>query len=292
MQTTLVVRVLSLVIAPILAPTAAVAQETEMPKGYVAEVTDTSGTKITVYGFSLGYTYSYTRSNCIGMCRASANATLDVLPLNEDCGATMVPFAEIRSISQMSRVPYPRSYEATITFIDGREVRTDFGSFGEQKVSTLQGQSALGAYSLVMPGAAQIVFQHEKNIRPVPEEQEWGSSDAKSNISIECPGGNSYSLSNATLYSLSSNGRVGSSIKKTLVVRVGASEITMDFDRFQHFMRNADSTAGSTCTLTTTAGGATDCTSVGEHRDYIGGFKDGHFYYVRLGALKSATVLR
>lgn len=272
--------------------TAAVAQETAMPGGYVAEVTDTSGTTLTVYGFSFGYRYGYRRANCIGACGATAGSTLQVLPLNEDCGATMVPFSEIRSISQIRARARRRGYlEATIMFDDGREIKTRFGMFGGERLHSLKGQSALGAYSLEIEKTVEIVFQHDRNITPMPEERKPGSDDAKSIVSVECPDGASYSLSNAAFYPIHPNGKVRNTIDTTLSVRIGESEITMDLDRIQSLVLTGDSGTGSMYTLTTTAGEAISVTLADTSKlKYIGGFRDGHFYYVKLTNLKSATV--
>jgi hypothetical protein len=84
-------------------PVMTVAQNQTAPKGYVAEVVDKSGTKMSVNSSSFGYTYSYTRSNCIGACGASSDGELFFLPINDGCGAWMIPLTEIASITGISK---------------------------------------------------------------------------------------------------------------------------------------------------------------------------------------------
>ncbi len=279
--------VVSLCVVSAISESVADAQQSS-PKGYVADVTDTAGTKLTVSAFSLGYTYGYWRSNCIGACGASAESTIVSLPLNEGCGATMVPLSKIRSISGISRSTGKELYQATVTLADGRELKSKFGSFGGQSLRTVRGTSALGDYAVPLEKVSQITFVHEKDSSPLPEE-EWGSSDSKATATLTCSDGSTYSLTKAALYAVGDRGTAGSYTEKTLSVKVGESEIKMDFDRVRTLNRSVET--GEKFDLSTSTG-ETIAVLLTDGNRYIGGERDGNFYFVSLTDLKNLTVTR
>ena len=257
------------------------------PKGHVAEVTDKSGTKLTVYGFSFGYTYGYTRSNCAFSCGASADAEMRVLPLNEGCGTTMVPLKEITSISGITSAAYNEPSQATITFVDGRQLKAGFGKFDGRTLREVRGQSPFGPYSLSLDKAAQIVFQPDRNVPPV-EEDNWGSAESKATAQVTCPNDAVYSLSAVAAYYEQDNGRVFTA--KTLTVKMGESEIKLEFDRIKAVARKSGSSTDPKFVVTTSTGDAVDMTF--GRNEFVGGYRDGHFFYADMKDLKGLTVSR
>src|SRR5271157_94039 len=155
------------------------AQGQPQQTGYFAEVVDKSGNKMTVNSFSFGYTYSYTRSNCIGACGTSGADALYFLALNDACGAWMVPIAELKSISGISQPAYNVPVTATITFSDGHTAKSKFGRFGgSAQLYRVQGKSALGEYSLDISKVMTVTFLHERDVLPLPHEK-FGADDSK-----------------------------------------------------------------------------------------------------------------
>lgn len=271
------------------------AQEAEAkPKGYVAEITDSSGLKMTVYGISFGYTYRYTQSNCMWNCGAYAESTLTALPLNEGCGTTIIPFSRIQSITDISQVKsmvlgvHYETFRASITFTDGKVLKTAFGSFSGQSVHMLKGQSAFGKYSLGLNKTKQIVFQHEKDILPLPKE-EWGNTETKVNATVVCPNGMSHSLSTARLYSVGREGKTNEWLP-SFNVRMGESLIYINLDRLKVLANNPTPDKKNKFTLTTITGDAIEVLI--ESEEYLGGYSNGNFFYVRLKDIKGLSIER
>jgi len=263
----------------------------------VAEVTDKSGTKVSVRAFSLEYAYSYRMGNCIGACDATGYAPIDLLPLNQVCGATMIPLGEIKSISRIAQDQYNEPYHATVTFIDGREVATKFGDFGGVRLSGLKGEASLGvikgAWSLPLSETVQIVFQHEQNAGEVPTTKWLGADSSKANANVLCQGGVSYSLSKMALFYEVSGDRNGPGVSKALRVmtKLGQSSINtdIDFGLVESITRSPKGSPGE-FTLVTTSGQTIPVFFTDKR--FVGGFREGHFYLVPVSELQNFKVER
>jgi len=261
--------------------------------GYVAEVTDKSGSKMTVRAFSFGYTYGYTQAFCQFACGASAAAAMDFLPVNDSCGVTLVPLTEIKSVSSISRQSYDKPWAAAITYSDGRTAKVQFGLFGGEEVSRLDGQSALGKYSLQLDKVATIVFIHDQDVPPLAKAAEE-VKEANESMNVVCKDGKSHALTRAALLEVGDSGRVYGATE-SLKVRAGDSEITMEWSRIKALTRKPEPNEDDKFSLTTTSGDRIDVALLGETRlgtPYVGGWLDGRFYYVKLADLKELTVTR
>jgi hypothetical protein len=256
--------------------------------GYAAEVSDKSGSKMLVSGFTFGYSYSYTRSNCMFACGESSDTTLNALPLNDGCGVTLTPLAQITSLTGIAPVASGSGFLGTVTFADGRAVKSRFGSFGGHTIYQVLGQSVLGKYSVTVAQLSRIVFQHDRDVAPLPEVK-WGSSEAgKSSMSLVCKEGASIALTGARFYTTNSNGSPSGS--QGIKIRVGESTIDMPSERLKALARKPEPNKENRYTLTTATGDSVDVQLQGE--PYVGGDRDGRFFYVSLDELKELTVSR
>lgn len=266
------------------------AQGQSKPAGYFAEIVDKSGHNMTVNSFSFAYRYSYTLANCIGACGAVADANLYFLPVNDACGAWMFPFTEIRSITDIARPSGDdRTRTATITFSDGRTSKTPIGRFGAyQNLDRVQGESALGKYSLDVEKVSAITFLHDRDVRPLPDEH-FAATDAKGAMTLVCKAGAaSYNLANAAFYSLRDNDTIGYP-KRTLKLRVGEPTIEMAVERLKGLSLKSEANNEPQFSLTTSTGDSVEVTFI-YPAPFIGGTRDGRFAYVSVNDLKQLTV--
>ncbi len=252
------------------------------PEGYSAEVVDTKGSIMEVFGLSFEYNYSYTRSNCIGWCSASSDTTLTVLPLNQECGATLLPLTNITSISDIS------DHRANITFVDGKVTKSKFGYFGDENIDNVTGQTVLGNYTLSLDKTAKIVFHHEKDIPPLSK-YEYGESKSNLGANIVCRIGNPISLVKVWIYELRSNGTPRDNNPTSVIkIKVGEAENNIDLSKISKIIINEEKD-NNPILLTTKSGNTITADLIDDN--YLGGYtKDGWFFYVKLKDLKEISL--
>ncbi|MCD4731644.1 MAG: hypothetical protein K8R74_13650 [Bacteroidales bacterium] len=263
------------------------------PKGYVAEVTDIKGSITDVYGLGFGYTYHYTRSNCMWNCGASSSTILESLPLNQGKGALLIPLNKIGSITDISTSgKYSHEYNSSIVLTNGEIIKSRFGFFADEKIESIKGKTELGEYTLSLKKAKKIVFKHKKNISPLPK-YEWGKTSGELKTSVTCQSGNTISLVNVWKYAPSSNGKAskyGSS--STVKIKIGEAQNDIDLNKISEININPEKTGKHSTkypiVLTTKSGNKVN--AILEDNNYIGGYiKKGWFFYVKLKDLKQIS---
>ena len=237
--------------------------------------------------FSFCYKYSYTISNCIGNCGASSDAELFFLPVNDGCGAWMVPLTDIRLISGIARQKYNDPLTATITFADGRTSKAQVGNFGGDRLTQVRGQSALGKSSLDIEKVGTITILHDRNILPLPD-QRFEKPDTTEAMALVCKDGAGYTLANASFLSVGDNGW-NTYRAAVLKVKGGESNIDMESGRLKGLALKPEPNKESKYSLTTSTGDSIDVEFL-YPTPYVGGIRDGRFAYVSVKDLKQLTV--
>ncbi len=251
-------------------------------KGFVAQVTDSQGITHLVYGFSFGYTYSYSARNCVSDCERSGDSSIFSLPINQDEGSLMMPIGNIASIENLQCSA--TECKARVVLKSGEAIESDIGSFGPNRIGKCMGKTSFGNFGLSLAEATKITFEPKKFVNPLPKEN-WGVKDKGLKCALTFASTKIVNLSDAMVFDLFDDGTVGeerSGLEAKF--KVGESDSVIDLGKLSSVRITREEKDGAVrfpSVMKTKKGNVLNAELVDGR--YLGGYtKDGLFYCIRL----------